>query len=353
MNYIVMECHEAYAILMDEESRFFHAANLHYNVGQTVTEPILMRQSNAETDVETTAAAPRIRRIVMRVTAAAACLLLAAGAGYFHFMQNYHTDAVVILNSDANIQMYLNKEGKVVKLQSDNDAGAALLEGYDGRRKNKVTVAHELLALQKASGSINDGDTVEVYISAQSTDAFDEYKTEFESDISTLKLNVNVQNLSEHPEVTATTKKVVDTETTENKTVPKKPDPKKDPKPPAKPDKDKKPDDALKNDSVQSPISDAPPDSSADSPSVHIKPPIPPEPGVHTDTKPDESADAEKKPDKADENSLKPDKPPAPEHEQPPANVNPPEPADNSKKKPEKLVPPHLQNMPKPDTNQP
>ena len=29
MKYIVMECHEAYAILMDEESRFFHAANLH------------------------------------------------------------------------------------------------------------------------------------------------------------------------------------------------------------------------------------------------------------------------------------------------------------------------------------
>lgn len=47
MNYLVMECHEAYAILMDEESRFFHAANLHYTVGQTVTSPILMQQETA------------------------------------------------------------------------------------------------------------------------------------------------------------------------------------------------------------------------------------------------------------------------------------------------------------------
>jgi len=33
MKYIVMECHEGYAVLMDEESRFVNAANMHYEVG--------------------------------------------------------------------------------------------------------------------------------------------------------------------------------------------------------------------------------------------------------------------------------------------------------------------------------
>lgn len=43
MNYLVMECHPGYAILLDEEGRFLKAANLHYKVGQTVRDPVLMR----------------------------------------------------------------------------------------------------------------------------------------------------------------------------------------------------------------------------------------------------------------------------------------------------------------------
>ena len=42
MKYVVMECHTAYAILMDEDSRFVKAANLNYEVGQTVENPVLM-----------------------------------------------------------------------------------------------------------------------------------------------------------------------------------------------------------------------------------------------------------------------------------------------------------------------
>ena len=57
-------------------------------------------------------------------------ILLAGGAGYFHYRQNNKPESVVVLNSDANIRMYLNKEGKVVELKSDNEAGDALLESY-------------------------------------------------------------------------------------------------------------------------------------------------------------------------------------------------------------------------------
>ena len=59
MKYIVMECHEAYAILMDEESRFFHAANLHYSVGQTVSAPILMQRNTEEKAENAAQTAPR------------------------------------------------------------------------------------------------------------------------------------------------------------------------------------------------------------------------------------------------------------------------------------------------------
>ena len=44
MKYMVMECHTGYAVLLDEEGRFWKAADLHYEVGQTVENPVLMKQ---------------------------------------------------------------------------------------------------------------------------------------------------------------------------------------------------------------------------------------------------------------------------------------------------------------------
>ena len=34
MNYLVMEVHPAYAVVLDEEGRFLKAANLRYQVGE-------------------------------------------------------------------------------------------------------------------------------------------------------------------------------------------------------------------------------------------------------------------------------------------------------------------------------
>ena len=47
MKYMVMECRPSYAILLDEEGCFKKAANLHYEVGQIVEDPVLMRDRAA------------------------------------------------------------------------------------------------------------------------------------------------------------------------------------------------------------------------------------------------------------------------------------------------------------------
>lgn len=345
MKYLVMECHEAYAVLMDEESRFFHAANLHYSVGQTVTEPILMQQTGSDT-AEAKPAVSNIRRTVMRVTAAAACLLIVGGAGLFGYMQRFHTDAVVVLNSDADIRMYLNKEGKVVKLVSDNEAGAALLEGYDCRRKNKITVAHELLALQKANGTISEGDTVELYISAQSSDDYDEYKTEFESDISKLKLNVSVQDLTVHPEVTAVTESAAEADQPEQNEKPKKPDAASETALPVKPDEPKKPDGKNQPGKVQPPKPDEPQQPPAEPPVKPDEPPVPPASGAHSDIAPEKpdapDNGAEPKSEKENPEPVKPEKPDAPAAEPPKEDAGLPEPDKQPVHKPEKPAPhPH------------
>ena len=72
MKYMVMECRPSYAILLDEEGCFKKAANLHYEVGQIVEEPVLMRDG---------AAAPGGFPVWVRGTAAAAVSAVSSTAG--------------------------------------------------------------------------------------------------------------------------------------------------------------------------------------------------------------------------------------------------------------------------------
>ena len=45
MSYLVMECHPGYAVLLDEDGCFLKAANLRYEIGQTVYDPVLMKET--------------------------------------------------------------------------------------------------------------------------------------------------------------------------------------------------------------------------------------------------------------------------------------------------------------------
>ena len=42
MAYMVMECHPAYAVVLDSAGKFLKVANMNYSVGQTVTSVIEM-----------------------------------------------------------------------------------------------------------------------------------------------------------------------------------------------------------------------------------------------------------------------------------------------------------------------
>ena len=72
MSYLVMECHPGYAVLLDEEGRFLKAANLRYETGQTVYDPVLMKET-PERQRHT------IRWISSGIAAIAACFLLFFG----------------------------------------------------------------------------------------------------------------------------------------------------------------------------------------------------------------------------------------------------------------------------------
>ena len=169
MKYLVMECHPGYAVLLDEEGRFLKAANLHYEVGQTVQSPVLMREKPY--------GRRRGRWIASGImAAAAACLLLFFGVTYYQ--NNILTYSSIYLTINPEIQMDLNRKGMVVELTGTNEDGKELLEGYDGRGKDKITVSDELIDRAIEMGFLSEGGMVSFSIDSPDDALYQEYGKE-------------------------------------------------------------------------------------------------------------------------------------------------------------------------------
>ena len=202
MKYMVMECHTGYAVLLDEEGRFWKAADLHYEVGQTVENPLLMKQPQLS-------GRRRITRLVSStVAAAAACLFLIFGFSYY---QNYlRIYSSIYLSINPEVQMDLNRYGNVVRLTGTNEDGARLLEGYNGRGKDKLTVADELIDRAIEMGFLSEGGQVSFFIDSPEDALFQEYGTELRAEINEhldgrITITIEIVNYQNTPETESST----------------------------------------------------------------------------------------------------------------------------------------------------
>ena len=173
MKYIVMECRPSYAIVLDEEGRFLRTANLRYEVGQTVEHVVLMREQKAPS--------VRLRVLAGAAGAAAACLALTLGAGYYQTYVRTYFHIYMSINPD--VQMDLNRKGTVVGLSGMNADGQALLADYDGKGKDKTLVADELIDRALDMGFLTAGGQVAFLIDAPEEEIFEAYGIELRTQV--------------------------------------------------------------------------------------------------------------------------------------------------------------------------
>lgn len=151
MNYIVMECHPAFAVLMDEKGRFVKAANRRYEVGQTVTDPVLEAAPRRRF-------VPSLKPIGRAVLAMAACLLVIFGIARFASSPSPYASVVVSINPSVRIDM--DKNGTVTRTVGLNEDGKALLEGYSFETAELVAVTEDLLERATVMGYLKENGTV-------------------------------------------------------------------------------------------------------------------------------------------------------------------------------------------------
>lgn len=176
MSYLVMETKRSYAVLLDQEGRFLKAANLHYQVGQTVTDPVLLREKSEK------------GRLILlfagggaALAAVAACLVFAVILPLYQQATSVYSSIYMTINPQ--VRMELNKAGDVIGLAPTNGDGETLLQGYELSEDDPTDVADDLLDRAIALGFLEEGGTVNFSIDTPEEALFQEYGMELRQEV--------------------------------------------------------------------------------------------------------------------------------------------------------------------------
>ena len=89
----------------------------------------------------------------------------------------------IYLTINPEIRMSLNRLGEVLELKGTNQDGEILLDGYDGKGKDKVTVTDELIDRAIEMGFLSEGGQVSFSIDTPEEALLQEYGEEMETEV--------------------------------------------------------------------------------------------------------------------------------------------------------------------------
>ena len=159
MKYLVMETHPAYAVVLDEEGRFLKAANLHYQVGDTVQTIVELQQPKPRSTA--------LWKPLSGLAAAAACLCLVF---FGYYQPNYTAYGTLRIQINPDVEMTVSRTDRVLDLEGLNEDGRDLIDGYSYRGKTRETAAGELVERAIDMGYLSDGDTISITVRSDDAD---------------------------------------------------------------------------------------------------------------------------------------------------------------------------------------
>ena len=168
MSYLVMEVHPAYAVVLDEEGRFLKAANLRYQVGDTVRDIVELRHPREKR--------PALWKPLSGVAGLAACLCLVF---FGYYQPNFTPYGALRIQINPDVELTLSRTDRVLELEGLNEDGQDLINGYNYSGKDREDVTGELVERAIHMGYLSGGETGA--ITATSSDAGWQAREELEA----------------------------------------------------------------------------------------------------------------------------------------------------------------------------
>ena len=159
MNYLVMEVHPAYAVVLDEEGRFLKAANLRYQVGDTVRDIVELRRPKEKR--------PALWKPLSGVAGLAACLCIVF---FGYYQPNFTPYGALRIQINPDVELTLSRTDRVLELEDLNADGQSLIAGYDYGGKDREDVTEELVERAIDLGYLSGGETVSITVTSADAD---------------------------------------------------------------------------------------------------------------------------------------------------------------------------------------
>ena len=159
MNYLVMEVHPAYAVVLDEEGRFLKAANLRYQVGDTVRDIVELRRPREKR--------PALWKPLSGVAGLAACLCLVF---FGYYQPNFTPYGALRIQINPDVELTLSRTDRVLELEGLNEDGQSLIAGYEYSGKDREDVTGELVERAIDLGYLSGGETVSITVTSADAD---------------------------------------------------------------------------------------------------------------------------------------------------------------------------------------
>ena len=150
-----MEVHPAYAVVLDEEGRFLKAANLRYQVGDTVRDIVELRHPREKR--------PALWKPLSGVAGLAACLCLVF---FGYYQPNFTPYGALRIQINPDVELTLSRTDRVLELEGLNEDGRALIEGYDYHGKDREDVTGALVERAIDQGYLSGGETVSITVTS-------------------------------------------------------------------------------------------------------------------------------------------------------------------------------------------
>ena len=150
-----MEVHPAYAVVLDEEGRFLKAANLRYQVGDTVRDIVELRHPREKR--------PALWKPLSGVAGLAACLCLVF---FGYYQPNFTPYGALRIQINPDVELTLSRTDRVLELEGLNEDGQSLIAGYEYSGKDREDVTGELVERAIDMGYLSGGETVSITVTS-------------------------------------------------------------------------------------------------------------------------------------------------------------------------------------------
>ena len=154
-----MEVHPAYAVVLDEEGRFLKAANLRYQVGDTVRDIVELRRPKEKR--------PALWKPLSGVVGLAACLCLVF---FGYYQPNFTPYGALRIQINPDVELTLSRTDRVLELEGLNEDGQSLIAGYEYSGKDREDVTGELVERAIDMGYLSGGETVSITVTSADAD---------------------------------------------------------------------------------------------------------------------------------------------------------------------------------------